>query len=56
MVIVVRGIDQALPPIPALARLALLVAAGGVVYGGCLLLLARERLTELFELARRRRG
>jgi O-antigen/teichoic acid export membrane protein len=55
MVILVRGVDLALPPLPALARLASLVGAGGLIYGGWLLLLARERLTELFELARRRR-
>lgn len=54
MVILVRGVDFVLPPMPALARLALLVGAGGLIYGGWLLLLARERLTELFDLARRR--
>ena len=54
MVILVRGVDFVLPPLPALARLALLVATGGAIYGGWLLLLARARLTELFDLARRR--
>ncbi|HEX7711118.1 MAG TPA: lipopolysaccharide biosynthesis protein [Sphingomonadaceae bacterium] len=54
MVVLVRLVDRALPPIPALAHLALLVAAGGAVYGLWLLTLARARLTELVDLARRR--
>ena len=54
MVVLMRLVDRALPPIPALAHLALLVAAGGAVYGLWLLTLARARLTELVDLARRR--
>jgi O-antigen/teichoic acid export membrane protein len=56
MAVVVRLVDRALPPMPALAHLALLVAVGGAVYGLWLLTLARARLTELVDLARRRRG
>lgn len=42
------------PTMPAIARLAALVAAGGIVYGGWLLVFARERLGELLALVRRK--
>lgn len=54
MVVLVRLTDLALPPMPAVGRLALLVAAGGVAYGAWLLIFARDRISEFLDLARRR--
>ena len=50
----VRGLDTLVAALPSFARLTILVAAGGAIYGLWLLLFARERLAELFDLARRR--
>ena len=55
MAIGVRLFDIVLPPLPPLARLALLVSAGASVYCLWLALFARERLEELLALARRSR-
>ncbi|OJW69844.1 MAG: lipopolysaccharide biosynthesis protein [Sphingomonadales bacterium 63-6] len=52
----VRLCDHFLPAMPILARLAVLVAAGGAIYGLWLLVFARGRINELFELARGRKG
>lgn len=52
----VRLCDHLLPAMPTLARLAVLVAAGGAIYGLWLLVFARDRINELFELARGRKG
>jgi hypothetical protein len=50
----VLAIDSALPPLAPLWRLALLVAAGAVLYGATLLLAARGVIDELIGLLRRR--
>lgn len=47
-------VDRLLPPLPPLPRLAALVAAGVVIYGGWLLLFARDTLAEIRALLRRR--
>lgn len=54
MFVIVRIVDGALPQMPPLARLAILVASGGAVYGLWLLGFARERLAELADLVRRK--
>jgi len=51
MLLAVQGLESILPAaLPPVVRLATLVAAGGVVYGGWLLVFARERLAELIGL------
>jgi O-antigen/teichoic acid export membrane protein len=55
MALGVRLLDGVLPPLAPIARLALLVAAGGSIYSLWLMLSARERLEELLALARRSR-
>ena len=47
-------LDRTLPPLPEAARLALLVACGGAIYGLWLLRFARGRLAELVDAARKR--
>lgn len=47
-------LDRALPVMPQPARLALLVSAGGAIYGGWLLAFARERLAEMLKLVLKR--
>ncbi|PCD04572.1 lipopolysaccharide biosynthesis protein [Sphingomonas spermidinifaciens] len=54
MAVVVALIDAALPPLSPLSRLAILVAAGALTYGGWLALFARETLAELVAFVRRR--
>ena len=54
MAAVVVVADRALGNLEPLPRLASLVAIGGAVYGGWLLLFARDSLAELWRLARRR--
>lgn len=51
MGLAVTVIDRALPPLPDAARLAVLIAAGGAVFGGWLLAFARDRLDEIVRLA-----
>lgn len=46
-------VDRLLPPLAAPARLAVLVGAGGAIYGGWLLLFARDAIAELRALIRR---
>ena len=43
-----------LPDLPAIIRLALLAATGGAIYGGWMLVFARDRLRELVDLVRNR--
>ena len=53
--LVVQILAALLPhSIPAIVRLMLLVAAGGLTYGGYLLLFARDRIHELVDLVRRK--
>lgn len=47
-------VDRMLPDLHVAVRLALLVAAGGAVYGGWLLLFARERIGEVLGLVLKR--
>ena len=54
MALVVSSVDRLLPPLAAPVRLAALVATGGLVYGGWLLLFARQSVDELIALVRRR--
>lgn len=54
MFIGVRLISTLLPPLPSIIELAALVAVGGAIYAGCLLVFARERLMEVLDLAQRR--
>jgi O-antigen/teichoic acid export membrane protein len=54
MALTVTLLDRALPALPEVFRLALLVTAGGVVYGGWLLAFARERLSEITGLVLKR--
>ena len=54
MALVVTLVDRALAPATAPVRLAILVASGGAVYGGWLLLFGRALLAELAALVRRR--
>ncbi len=53
MAAVVVLVDARLPALPAPTRLAVLVATGGLVYGGWLLLFARDLIGELRALIRR---
>jgi O-antigen/teichoic acid export membrane protein len=55
MYLVVETMAILLPhEIPAIVRLGLLVSAGGITYGGYLLVFARDRIDELVNLVRRR--
>jgi O-antigen/teichoic acid export membrane protein len=54
MWLAVTLLDKAMPAMPEAPRLALLVAAGGAVYGGWLFAFARERLNEIVGLALKR--
>lgn len=54
MLFAVTLVDQALPAMPQALRLALLVTAGGGVFGGWLLIFARARLNEIVGLALKR--
>ena len=56
MAVIVSLLARILPPMPALAELALLGAAGVAVYGGWLALFARDTLDEVVALVRNRRG
>lgn len=56
MAVIVSLIARILPPMPALAELALLGAAGVAAYGGWLALFARDTLDEVVALVRNRRG
>ena len=50
----VKLLDSVLPAMPAIARLAALIAAGGAIYGLWLLGFARDRIAELVNLTRRK--
>ena len=50
----VKLLDSVLPAMPAMARLAALIAAGGAIYGLWLLGFARDRIAELVNLTRRK--
>ena len=54
MALGVTLLDRALPALPAILRLSLLVATGGAIYGGWMLLFARTRLRELLDLVLKR--
>ncbi|WEK46012.1 MAG: lipopolysaccharide biosynthesis protein [Candidatus Andeanibacterium colombiense] len=54
MFVGVRLADGALPAMSAPARLAVLVAVGGLIYGGGLLAFSRERVVEVLSLIRRK--
>ncbi len=54
MVAVVLCLDTLLPPMPAEARLLILVSSGAAAYGALLVLFARKVVAELFALVRRR--
>lgn len=54
MALGVVTLGRALPPLPELARLGLLVALGAAIYGGWLLVFARGQLDELIALVRNR--
>jgi O-antigen/teichoic acid export membrane protein len=56
MAVIVSLLARILPPMPALAELALLGAAGVAAYGGWLALFARDTLDEVVALVRNRRG
>ncbi|TGX55214.1 lipopolysaccharide biosynthesis protein [Sphingomonas gei] len=56
MALIVSLLARLLPPLPALAQVALLGAAGVAVYGGWLALFARDTLDEVVALVRNRRG
>ena len=56
MALVVTLVDDILPPLPPLPRLAILTSLGVVVYGGWLLTFSRGIVRELVELVRLRRG
>jgi O-antigen/teichoic acid export membrane protein len=51
---IVTGLDLMLPPLPAVARLAVLVAAGVLSYAALMLVLARPLVVEVVGLIRRR--
>ncbi len=53
MAAAVALLDHLLPPLTSLPRLALLVSAGGAIYGGWLLLFARPLVAELRALLKR---
>jgi hypothetical protein len=50
----VKLADGVLPGMHSIARLAVLVATGGVIYGGWMFAFARERIVEVMDLARRK--
>ena len=50
----VYALDQSMAPETSIQHLALLVLAGGVIYGLSLVLFARQRISEVIDLARRR--
>ena len=54
MALVLATVDRLLPPVPAPARLALLVAAGSAVYAGWLAVFARGVTGEVFAMLRNR--
>ncbi|WNO54296.1 lipopolysaccharide biosynthesis protein [Stakelama saccharophila] len=54
MALIVAGVDSMLPAVGPVLRLATLVAAGAATYGAWLLLFARDTVTELVDLLRRR--
>ncbi|MBN8501947.1 MAG: oligosaccharide flippase family protein, partial [Sphingomonadales bacterium] len=54
MAVSVVLLDRAMPAMPDVARLALLVCAGGAIYGGWLLAFARDRLDEARNLILKR--
>lgn len=56
MAVIVSLLARILPPMPALAELVLLGAAGVAAYGGWLALFARDTLDEVVALVRNRRG
>lgn len=56
MAVIVSLLARILPPMPVLAELALLGAAGVAAYGGWLALFARDTLDEVVALVRNRRG
>ncbi len=47
-------LDRVLPEVPALPRLGLLVVTGGAIYGGWMLVFARDQLHELVKLVLQR--
>jgi O-antigen/teichoic acid export membrane protein len=53
MALVVRLVDTALPPMAPLPRLAILVGTGAIVYGGWLMLFARNVVRELIAVVRK---
>lgn len=55
MALAVAAIDRALPALPQAARLALLVASGGLIYCLWLRLFARETIDDLIQLVRGRK-
>jgi O-antigen/teichoic acid export membrane protein len=54
MGLLVAGVDHLLPPMAPIARLGVLIAAGGISYGALLLLFARKMLVEVIALVRNR--
>ncbi|MDP9414156.1 MAG: lipopolysaccharide biosynthesis protein [Pseudomonadota bacterium] len=54
MLAAVLCLDALLPPLPAQARLLILVSSGAAAYGALLMLFARNVVAELLALARRR--
>ena len=56
MAAIVYLVDQMLPEMSVYARLALLVATGGLAYAGLLFVLARETLMEIIQLILRRKA
>ncbi|NIJ22458.1 O-antigen/teichoic acid export membrane protein [Sphingomonas naasensis] len=56
MAVLVSLLARGLPPLPALAELALLGTAGAAIYAGWLALFARATLSEVVALVRNRRG
>lgn len=55
MALIVTLLGDVLPPMPALARLAILVCAGAVAYGAWLAIFARSTLDQVIDLIRKRR-
>jgi O-antigen/teichoic acid export membrane protein len=56
MALIVSLLARALPPMPALAQLALLGCSGAFAYGAWLALFARDTLAEIVALVRNRGG
>ena len=54
MALTVWLVDRALPPLGSFPRLMILIATGGAVYGGWLLLFARAAVVEAIDLIRNR--